>query len=174
MIRTHSCLNCFSPLGHRPAASASIIGSKEYPNLRGTADFYQTDAGVVVAAEITGLPTSADRCESPVFGFHIHSGNRCTGNASDPFANVMTHYNPDDCPHPHHAGDLPPLFGNDGYAFMAVLTNRFDLRDIIGKTIIIHSKQDDFTTQPSGNSGEKIACGVIRKLHTYSSPRRKY
>lgn len=164
MIRTHSCLNCFSPLGHRPAASASIIGSSMYPNLRGTADFYQTNSGVVVAAEITGLPTSADGCESPVFGFHIHSGNRCSGNDSDPFADAMAHYNPNDCSHPHHAGDLPPLFGNDGYAFMAVLTNRFAVREIIGKTIIIHSMPDDFTTQPSGNSGEKIACGVIRRM----------
>ena len=164
MIRTHSCFNCFSPLGHRPAASASIIGSKQYPNLRGTADFYQTDSGVVVATEITGLPTSTNRCESPVFGFHIHSGIRCSGNTSDPFADAMTHYNPDNCPHPYHAGDLPPLFGNDGYAFMAILTNRFSVREIIGKTIIIHSKQDDFTSQPSGNSGEKIACGVIRRM----------
>lgn len=164
MIRTHSCLNCFSPLGHRPAASASIIGSSEYPNLRGTTNFYQTESGVVVATEITGLPTSADRCESPVFGFHIHGGMSCSGNASDSFADAMTHYNPSNCSHPFHAGDLPPLFGNNGYAFMSVLTNRFSVRDIIGKTIIIHSKQDDFTTQPSGNSGKKIACGVIRRM----------
>ena len=163
MIRTHSCSNCFSPLGHRPAASASIIGSNKYPNIRGTADFYQTESGVVVAAEITGLPTSDNRCESPVFGFHIHSGTCCSGNASDPFANAITHYNPDNCLHPYHAGDLPPLFENQGYAKMSVLTDRFIVEELIGKTVVIHSMADDFTSQPAGNAGEKIACGIIMK-----------
>lgn len=169
MIQNPSCLDCFSPLGWRPQASASIIGSQQYPDIRGIVNFYQTNAGVVLAAEITGLPIAMDACEAPVFGFHIHSGTECTGNTSDPFANALTHYNPHNCPHPYHAGDLPPLFGNDGYAFMAFLTNRFSIREIIGKTMIIHSMPDDFTTQPAGNSGEKIACGVIRRLPT---PRR--
>ena len=74
----------------------------------------------------------------------------------------MTHYNPKDCPHPYHAGDMPPLFGNNGEAFMAFMTDRFTVEEIIGKTVIIHSNPDDFTTQPGGNSGEKIACGKIK------------
>ena len=45
---------------------------------------------------------------------------------------------------------------------MSVLLGRINIKDIIGKTIIIHDKPDDFTSQPSGNSGKKIACGVIR------------
>jgi len=48
--------------------------------------------------------------------------------------------------------------------FSMVLTNRFNLSEIIGKTIIIHSSVDDFTTQPAGNSGTKIACGEIRRF----------
>lgn len=44
---------------------------------------------------------------------------------------------------------------------MSFLTNKFTLQDVIGKVVIIHSMPDDFTTQPSGNSGEKIACGKI-------------
>ena len=108
-----------------------------------------------------GLPTSADKCKSPIFAFHIHAGESCTGNSEDPFANALTHYNPNDCSHPFHVGDLPPLFGNNGYAFLAFITNRFSVKEIIGKTIIVHSSFDDFSTQPSGNAGEKIACGQI-------------
>jgi Cu-Zn family superoxide dismutase len=103
------------------------------------------------------------KCKENIFAFHIHDGKSCTGNDTDPFANAKSHYNPHECSHPQHAGDLPPLFGNDGYAWSAILTNRFSIDEIIGNTIIIHSKPDDFTTQPSGNSGEKIACGVIHK-----------
>lgn len=65
--------------------------------------------------------------------------------------------------HPYHAGDLPPLFSANGNAVLEVLTDRFNIHQIIGKTIIIHRNPDDFTTQPSGNAGEKIACGVIKK-----------
>ncbi len=76
---------------------------------------------------------------------------------------MHTHYNPGGCEHPRHAGDLPPLFGNDGAAVSLFLTSRFSVEDVIGKTVIIHDSPDDFTTGPSGNAGEKIACGVIRK-----------
>lgn len=47
---------------------------------------------------------------------------------------------------------------------MTVLTNRFNIEEIIGKVVIIHDKPDDFVTQPSGNSGTKIACGEIKKI----------
>jgi len=56
---------------------------------------------------------------------------------------------------------LPPLYENNGYAYMSVLINKFKVKDIIGKTVIIHESPDDFTSQPSGNSGKKIACGVV-------------
>ena len=69
--------------------------------------------------------------------------------------------NPNNLPHPQHAGDLPPLLGNQGYAYSAFYTDRFELPDIIGRSLIIHSGADDFTTQPSGNAGVKIGCGVI-------------
>ncbi len=160
----NNCVNCVSIPGNRPAARAYVNGNKEYPDLNGTVSFYQTEQGVLVATEVFGLPESMQACGNPVFGFHIHSGESCTGNETDPFADAMTHYNPGGCPHPHHAGDMPPLFGNDGYAFMIFLTNRFTISDIIGKTVIIHDKPDDFTTQPAGNSGAKIGCGVIEKI----------
>ncbi|MCH5324273.1 MAG: superoxide dismutase family protein [Eubacterium sp.] len=148
-------------LCRRPDAEAVIIGSEKYPLLCGVLRFYRTGGGVLCAAEISGLPDKDTPCRSGVFGFHIHGGECCSGNADDPFADAEMHYNPENYPHPYHAGDMPPLFSNCGYAFSVFLTDRFSLRDVIGKTVIIHSKPDDFTTQPSGNSGEKIACGRI-------------
>lgn len=145
----------------RPYAFAKIKGSYEYPCINGIIYFYKVQAGVMVSIQLKGLPVSSDICKKPIFAVHMHGGGRCSGNGTDPFADAMTHYNPNDCAHPYHAGDLPPIFGANGVGFSAFLTNRFTPEEIIGKTIIIHSNPDDFTTQPSGNSGIKIACGVI-------------
>ena len=72
------------------------------------------------------------------------------------------HYNPQNTEHPNHAGDMPPLLGNQGYAYSVFYDKRFTIQEIIGRAVIIHEKPDDFTTQPSGNSGAKIGCGVIQ------------
>lgn len=140
---------------------AEIRGSDKYPDIHGTVQLEQKLNGVLITAAIYGLPRSEEKCISPVFAFHIHEGTKCRGNDNDPFADAKGHYNPDSCPHPYHAGDMPPLFSCDGYAYLSFLTDRFNLTDVIGKALIIHSNPDDFTTQPSGNSGEKIACGII-------------
>ncbi len=145
----------------RANAVAFINGSDEYPTVHGRVLFYQVRDGVIVRAEITGLPSKAGSCSEPVFAFHIHSGTECSGNAADAFANANGHYDPNDCPHPYHAGDMPSLFGVNGRAFSVFLTDRFTVPQILGRTMIVHALPDDFTTQPSGNAGEKIACGVI-------------
>ena len=145
----------------RPQAWANLRGSALYPSLRGTVRFYGHPFGTLVVAEVEGLPDTQNACDSPIFGFHIHEGDTCTGNLDDPFADVRTHYNPRGCPHPYHVGDLPPLFGVNGYAFGACLTDRFLVHEVIGRTVILHGSPDDFTTQPSGNAGNKIACGQI-------------
>lgn len=142
-------------------ATAHIKGGKMYPNINGVVHFKETKEGVLLTAKIHNLPINSGKCGGRFFGFHIHEGASCTGNDQDEFANVGKHYNPNDCPHPFHLGDLPPLIENKGYAYMSVLLNKFKIKDIIGKTIIIHDKPDDFTSQPSGDSGTKIACGVI-------------
>ena len=147
-------------LTRRADGFAQIRGSAAYPDIRGMVLFYAVRGGVLVRAEITGL-SKGGACESPIFAFHIHGGV-CSGNADDPFADAGMHYNPGNCPHPYHAGDLPPLFGANGNALLVCLTDRFGMDEIYGKTVIIHAKPDDFTTQPSGNAGEKIACGVIQ------------
>ncbi len=160
-------MNCSSQLPmayllqRQPQAAAVISGSDEYPDIYGLVKFYQLRTGVIVYAEISGLPKGSDSCSGMIFGFHIHAGTSCTGNMNDPFAGAMSHYDRDKCTHPHHAGDLPPLFGNSGKALSIFLTNRFTVNEIIGRTVIIHDNADDLMTQPSGNSGNKIACGVI-------------
>ncbi len=151
----------YSVFRRRADAVAFVNGSEKYPDIHGRVLFYQLRRGVIVRAEIIGLPKGSGACNSPIFAFHIHSGGSCTGNADDAFADTGMHYNPDDCMHPYHAGDLPPLFGADGRALSVCLTDRFTVPEIIGRTVIIHLHPDDFTTQPSGNAGSKIACGVI-------------
>lgn len=148
-------------LKNPPDAHAVIKGGPNDPNINGQVFFYQLINGVLLIAQLQGLPQGAGACSPNIFGFHIHSGNSCTGTPEDPFAQSGSHYNPTNCPHPAHAGDLPPLFGNHGYAFMAFITDRFSVNEVIGRTVIVHASPDDFTTQPSGNSGAKIACGQI-------------
>lgn len=145
-----------------PQAVADIAGSPDYPQITGTVRLYQSGSGVIVYADIRNLPDAEISCQKRIFGFHIHSGTACTGDEMDPFSAAMSHDNPDNCMHPYHAGDLPPLFGNHGTAVSVFLTDRFSVSEVIGKTMIIHDSPDDFTTQPSGNSGTRIACGIIR------------
>jgi len=150
--------NIFSDI---PDATAYIRGSEKYPDIRGVAQFYQLMHGVLIVVEVMGLSSKEDTCKRGIHALHIHEGERCSGNESDPFGNAGMHYNPNDCSHPEHAGDLPPLFENQGYAMTVFFTDRFKVEEVIGKTVIVHEKIDDFSTQPSGNAGAKIACGEI-------------
>lgn len=135
-------------------AIAVIHGGHRAPNLRGQVKFFQKKDCVLVSAQIKGLPDS----DSGFFGFHIHEGSCCTG---PDFSDTGGHYNPTNGPHPAHAGDLPPLLSFSGSACQTVVTDRFCVTDIIGRTVVIHSMPDDFHSQPAGNAGAKIACGVI-------------
>lgn len=150
--------NIFSEI---PDATAHIRGSSQYPDIKGIAQFYQLIHGVLMVVEVMGLPSSEDACKGGIHALHIHEGARCRGNQNDPFADAGMHYNPNDCEHPYHAGDLPPLFENQGYAMTVFFTDRFKVEEVLGKTVIVHENIDDFSTQPSGNAGAKIACGEI-------------
>lgn len=136
------------------SAIACIHGDAAHPNLRGKVRLFPHCGGTMVVAEICGLPES----ETGFFALHIHEGCDCTGTG---FADTGNHYNPGQTSHPCHAGDLPPLLSCGGRASLSVVTDRFRVRDVIGRTVVIHSHPDDFKTQPSGGAGEKIACGVI-------------
>lgn len=161
MNQNNSLPNLDNILRARPFAWAIIKGNERYPKLYGTVLFYESPQGVLVVTEMRGLPVADSPCGDKIFALHIHEGDRCTGNDEDPFANAGMHYNPLSCPHPYHAGDLPPLFGVNGYALSAFLTDRFSIDEIVGRTVIVHAGLDDFSTQPAGNAGEKIGCGEI-------------
>ena len=147
----------------KPSAYAAIKGSEDYPQINGMIKFYQTNMGVYVVTSVVGLPDDNSICGSRIFAIHIHNGTGCSGDETDPFKDAGTHFNPNDCPHPYHAGDMPPLFSANHIAWNAFLTDNFTVDDVTDLPIIIHSGVDDFTTQPSGNSGSKIACGIIVK-----------
>ena len=140
-----------------PDAVARIYGGMEAPQLSGCVQFYQENGCVWIVARITGLPRES---ETGFFGFHIHQGEGCSGMD---FSGTGSHYNPTGRAHPKHAGDLPPLLACGGNAYLSVRTDRFSVRDVVGRTVVIHSDPDDFHSQPAGNAGKKIACGVIRK-----------
>lgn len=140
-----------------PDAVAEIRGGMEAPQLSGCVQFYQENGCALIVARIFGLPKES---VTGFFGFHIHQGESCSGTD---FSGTGSHYNPVDLMHPKHAGDLPPLLACQGSAYLSVKTDRFSVDEIIGRTVVIHSDPDDFHSQPAGNAGKKIACGVIRK-----------
>ena len=141
-----------------PAASAWILGSAAHPNLCGLVQFYDTPmGGTLVTAEIYGLPNRDTDDGTHFYAMHIHERGNCT----PPFDQTGNHYNPNGTTHPQHAGDLPPLLGNNGSAWMAFYTDRFVPGDVLGQSVVIHAMRDDFTSQPAGDSGDKIGCGVI-------------
>ena len=122
-----------------PDASAWIAGGNNFPS-------------------ISGLPNVATPGSSNFYGMHIHENGVCVS----PFTSAGAHYSRTPAEHPNHSGDMPPLLGNQGYAWMTFYDKRFTIPEIIGKSLIIHRMPDNFTTQPAGDSGERIACGVIK------------
>lgn len=142
----------------RPQAVAWVRGNEANPQLSGLIKFYATPhGGVLVEAEIFGLPNVEERFSPEFYAMHIHEKGDC----STDFTKTGNHYNPTNQPHPDHVGDLLPLMGNQGYAWLSFYDKRFTIQEIIGRSVIIHGGSDDFDSQPSGNAGEKIACGVI-------------
>ncbi|MBR2132717.1 MAG: superoxide dismutase family protein [Oscillospiraceae bacterium] len=138
-----------------PDAVDRIRGGADAPHLSGEVRFYQECGEVLVVADISGIPFCAG---TGFFALHIHEGSSCGG---DGFARAGGHYNPKETVHPSHAGDLPPLMQYRDRAFLAVRTDRFCVQEVVGKTVVIHNEPDDFRSQPAGNAGKKIACGVI-------------
>ena len=149
------------------AAAQDKVSAKLAPSagnsVAGTVVFAQEGRKLFVIAEVTGLKPGAH-------GFHVHEKGDCS--APD-FSSAGGHFNPGGQPHgdptagAHHAGDMPVLVADaSGKA-----TARAELRtmsigggasDIVGKSVVVHADPDDFRTQPAGNSGARVACGVIK------------
>ena len=139
-------------------AVAKITGDISAPNLSGTAYFYPFKDGVMVEVEVLGLPGYKPY---ELFPIHIHDGNNCDLSENGLFLNVQGHYNPTNTNHPYHAGDMPILFSNNGYAYLKFYTTRFKLYDIIGKLVIIHEPIENENTSIFGR---KIGCGIIKEF----------
>ena len=130
----------------------------------GTVTFTQKGDKVLVVAKVSGLSPGSH-------GFHIHEKGDCS--APDGMS-AGGHFNPTNKPHgspdapEHHAGDLPMLVADaSGNASLSTEASATSLggaaSDIVGKAVVVHKDADDFKSQPAGNSGSRIACGVIAK-----------
>ena len=129
----------------------------------GTASFVPTPHGVLIEAELQNLPGGTH-------GFHIHETGVCEGD----FSSAGGHYNPADIDHGYmsetgpHAGDMPNVVATDGAVKVSVFNPNVamtggdaPLDDQDGSALMIHSGADDYASQPSGDAGSRIACGVI-------------
>ena len=149
-----------------PVAIAHMKGGPLRPQITGVVSFFDVPGGSWVCADVDGLPPyrPGTKGEDPIgpHGFHIHEVGNCqVGDPKDPFQAAGEHWNPTKQPHGNHAGDFPVLFSNQGHARMCFFTDKFKPSQAIGKSVIIHLNPDDFRTQPAGDSGKRLACGVI-------------
>lgn len=143
-----------------PAAQAQLDAPRG-STVWGSVSFFEIGGTVKVRADVRGLRPGGQ------FGFHIHERSDCSAPGE--------HLNPAGKPHgdyrvaERHAGDLINLQsdaeGNAVYAFETnLLTVTAGPTSVVGRTIVIHADRDDYRTQPTGNSGDAIACGVIRAV----------
>lgn len=85
-------------------SKAIIRGSEKYPDIFGYAVFVPYFGKTMATFSVYGLPVG-EECSCKVFGMHIHNGGQCSGNADDPFADALAHYDKGSCPHPCHSGE---------------------------------------------------------------------
>jgi superoxide dismutase, Cu-Zn family len=156
-------LGCASAYG--PEANVALrptVGSEVSGNVR----FFQRKDVVQVTGEVHGLAPNTEH------GFHIHEIGNCT---SGDGMSAGGHLNPDGGPHgrygerPSHAGDLPSLVADaNGVAHINFETRTISVQgggaDVVGRGLIVDRDPDDYRTQPTGNSGPRLACGVIATI----------
>lgn len=141
-------------------ATAEVVGA-EGSGISGTVTFRDTGNGIAIEAKFSGLSPGSH-------GFHVHETGDCSGD----FSAAGGHFNPGGHAHAGpdaveaHAGDLGNLLvASDGNAQITMMSRRFTLDEaptgIVGRSVIVHAAADDLATQPTGNSGARIACGVI-------------
>lgn len=146
-----------------PIVASATLNPTEGNDVRGRVTFSNEPNGVLVVAELSGL-------NEGLHGFHIHE----TGDCSAPDASSAgSHFNPSNHPHgapdapaaERHAGDLGNIeAGADGiarYERVDANVQTSGAASIIGKAVVVHGGQDDYVSQPSGDAGSRVACGVI-------------
>jgi len=153
---------------HDPFAAPLRAVAKVVPasgsSVTGTVTFTQKPDGIEVYARIENLSPGKH-------GFHVHEIGDCSAHDG---ASAGGHYNPDGKPHgdrfaaERHVGDLGNLVADSsGLAELVFIDNLLALsgpHSIMGRSIMVHADPDDGTTQPTGNSGKRIGCGVITLL----------
>ena len=156
---------CATAQGTGPKAVAQMEPTKGN-TASGTVTFEQRGSKVVVTADLRGLGPNAEH------GFHVHEKGDCS---SGDGMSAGGHFNPKGAPHgapgagPHHAGDMPMLKADaTGAAKLAWEADDLTVTDgpasVVGRGVIVHRDPDDFKTQPTGNSGARIACGVVKRI----------
>ncbi|CAN5912060.1 hypothetical protein BH11MYX3_BH11MYX3_26090 [soil metagenome] len=146
-----------------PKQAKAELAPASKSKVKGTIEFKEVDDGVEVTANIEGLKAGDH-------AYHVHEKGDCS--APDA-ASAGGHFNPNSHKHgapdaeEHHEGDFGNLTaGKDGKATKTFVMKGITLADgptsIIGKGFIVHEKKDDFKTQPTGNAGGRVACGVIQ------------
>lgn len=147
-----------------PVASAQLQATKGN-NVTGWVKFAQQGDKVLVAGEVSGLAPNTEH------GFHIHDKGDCS---SGDGMSTGGHFNPDGKAHgahdatEHHAGDLRSLQADaSGVAKFQYETGALSVgsgtHDVLGHGLIVHRDADDLKTQPTGNSGPRVACAVITR-----------
>jgi Cu-Zn family superoxide dismutase len=148
--------------GSGPRAAAQLEPTQGNTT-SGRIEFVQQGDRVLITGTLSGLKPGAEH------GMHVHEKGDCS--AADAMS-AGGHFNPLGKPHAHgtsdrHAGDLPSVRadanGNSRYqAEVDVVTVTDGPTSVVGKGLIVHRDPDDYKTQPTGNSGPRVACGVIR------------
>src|SRR5688572_19339928 len=146
------------------AQAVAQIAPTQGNTVNGSLALAPSTAGVRITGAIQGLKPDAE------FGFHVHEKGDCS--APDG-SSAGGHFNPTQAEHgnpsgaAHHAGDMVNIRSNaEGVAQVDTTAAGTALHgdpgtDLMGKAIVVHESPDDYTTQPSGNSGKRVACGVI-------------
>jgi len=144
-----------------PSHAIAVLHPTEGNEVSGIVHFFDTGKGVRVVADVQGL-TQGDH------GFHVHEFGDCS--APDG-ASAGGHFNPDDTPHgaptdtDRHVGDLGNLSADDAGSAEFQWTDSFlafqGPHSIVGRGVIVHAGADDYSSQPSGAAGARVACGVI-------------
>lgn len=143
--------------------ATAVLAPLSHSRAVGVVTFIATDKGVRVVADVEGLTPGSH-------GFHIHEYGVCQGDGSSAGA----HFNPDNNKHgsptdtDRHSGDLGNLIADElGNAHYERIDSKITLsgpNSIVGRSVIVHENIDDFVTQPSGNAGGRISCGIIEKI----------
>ena len=141
--------------------AVAVLMPTEGNKVTGTINFIKMDSGIRVVADISGL-------EPGKHGFHIHEYGNCS--APDG-TSAGGHFNPHNEPHgaptdaKRHVGDLGNVIADENHvAHYELIDNVVSFtgeNSIIGRGVIVHSGEDDLKTQPTGNAGARVACGVI-------------